>query len=192
MRLGRRRLEAVLLRAVQVYEVAPLAVNQFTAASVYHVGIDVYGIAGIGNGNYVVFGIYIAQVAEVALGTVRHEDVIGRNAETGIVTIGDGLAQKAIALLRTVAMESIAGRHIIYGTVHGLYAGLRYGQRNVADVHTDHLAAGMRLLIFTQLAGYRRKQVALRQFLKIIVNLHLYSISNQQSATPTSSLITIT
>ena len=107
--MGRRGhgLEAVGLVAVKVYEAAPAAVGQHASAAVDHVRVDVDRIARVGHRHDAVARIYVAEIAEVALGAVGDEDLVGGDVDAarGIVVGGHGLAQEGVALLRPVAVE---------------------------------------------------------------------------------------
>ena len=60
------------------------------------------------------------------------------NAARQVVVLHDGLAQKIVAALRTVAVEARLCCHLVNGFVHGLYHSRTERLRHVADAQTYH------------------------------------------------------
>ncbi len=85
--------------------------------------------------------------------------------------LGDGLAQKAVALLGAVAVEGFGGRQIVHRGVHGLHHRRRQGLGDVPDAHADERSLRVGLLVGGGAAGYFGEQVAAGQLLEMRVHM---------------------
>jgi hypothetical protein len=128
----------------------------------HDVRIDVDRIDRILNGDAVIRAEDVEDVAGVALGAVGDEDFVGRNVHTvgTVVVLGDGLAEEVVPLLRAVAAERLALRHLIDGRVHGRDAGGRQRLGDVADAEPDHLGLRVRVGVGLHAARDLGEQVA--------------------------------
>ena len=96
-------------------------------AAGHDVVVHVDRVDRVGNENRVVLVEQIQQVAQIAFGTVRNEDLrhVQRNAVTGVIVL-DGAAQELIALLAgDIAVEGVLVALLLDGFVHGLGHGCR-------------------------------------------------------------------
>ena len=81
----------------------------------HDVGVDVDRIDRIGDGDDVVGGEDVQDVAAVALGAVGDEDLVGGDVAAAArkSCLRDGLAQELVALLGAVALEGFAAGHFV-------------------------------------------------------------------------------
>ncbi len=144
--VGYLRNKAVALCARHVCNIAPSPVFKYAGASVHHVRVYVDGIDRVCHGHRVIPSHQFADVSGVAFGSVVNEHFtwVEMNASWQIVVLHDGLAQKGVALLRTVAVEGFLVRHLVYRLVHGLYDSRAQWLRNVAYAKAYDVRFGMR------------------------------------------------
>ena len=77
-------------------------------------------------------------VGGVALGPVRHEDLVGRHLGALAAVVGRyGVEQKIVALLGTVAAKGLLARHLVGAGLERVYDGRRQRQHHVADAQPD-------------------------------------------------------
>ena len=138
---GRDRRDVAIGRgAVQVGHPFIATVDIGARPPGHDVGVDVDGIYRIGDRQAGVAGEDFLDVAAVALGPVRDEDLVGLDpaAAGGVVVLSHRLAEEGIPLLRPVALEGGALGHLVGRGVERLDAHGRQGLRDVADPEADH------------------------------------------------------
>ena len=75
------------------------------------------------------------------------------------VVLQDGLAQEIVTLLRTVATESLSGRHLVDSLVHGLSDGRTQWLGDIADAEADNVGTRVHHLEGIDLLGNVSEQV---------------------------------
>ena len=84
--------------------------------------------------------------------------------------LGDGVAQKGVALLGPIAVEGLGGGEVVYGGVHGGDDGRGERAGDVADAHLDEARVGVRFLVGGGAPGDFREQVAAGQLLVVAID----------------------
>ena len=142
-------------------------------ATGHDVRVDVDGIDGIADRDLHVRAEKLLNVAAVAFRAVGDEDLVRRNVDAAVleVDLGDLLAQKGVALFRTVSVEIALASLIVHRLVHGGDDGRRQRLGDVADAETDHLRVRMRLLMCGHAMGDLRKEVSGLDFRVVFVNV---------------------
>ena len=167
-------MKVVLGGGGHVDDVRPaLGIRIVVAGAAGHgVGVHVDRIDRIAHGHDVVHGEDIADVAAVALGAVGDEDLVRGDGDVprGEIVLGDGVAQKGVALLGAVAVEGLGSGEVVYGGVHGGDDGRGERAGDVADAHLDEARFGVRLLVGGGAAGDFREQVAAGQLLVVAID----------------------
>ena len=140
------RAEIVLGVAGKIGDALVAAIRLQSAGAAGHdIGVQVYRVYRIRDGNGVIGAEDFLDVAAVALGTIRHEYLVSLNAQPLVVVFDDFIHQEAVALLRAVAPEGIGGCHFVYCLVHGLDAGLWQWQGYIAYAQGNDVSFRMRL-----------------------------------------------
>jgi hypothetical protein len=85
----------------------------------HHVGVEVHGVDGVGDGDAALVAENIEDVRGVALGAVGHKNFIGGHIDAARlkVIIRNRLAQKIITVLRAVALKGFAVGHFVHRRV---------------------------------------------------------------------------
>ena len=148
-------------------------VQDFTTS--HHIIVHVDRVDGVGHEDGVILAEQVQQVAQVALGAVRDEDLghIQRYTALGVV-LPDGLAQERIALLAgDVAVEGLLAALLLDGLVHGL--GDRSGQRqgDVTDPQADDIGLRVGFLVISDFMGDGAEEIALVQLGIMRIELHV-------------------
>ena len=132
--------KAVLGVALEVDEAFVGAVFIGVAGVADHdIGVDVNGVNGVGDGDFIAGAEDIEDVAGVALGAVGDEDFVGFDIEAaGLeVVVGDGVAEEVVALLRAITFEGFGNALFVDGVMHGVADGFGEGFGDVADAAAD-------------------------------------------------------
>ena len=142
------RHKSILRRAFQIGDsLVGTILASLTRMSRHDIRIDIDGIDRIHDGDPVVRAQDIKNIAPVALGAVGNEDLIVGNFQSTIpiILLCDRRTKEFIPLLRSVAMESPAGSHLVNGLVHRLTdsGGKRLG--HITDPASDQLGGGFRV-----------------------------------------------
>ncbi len=142
---GQGRIESVLRGGGQVDQarVAAFVVGRAGAAR-HHVGVDVHRIDRVGHGHHAVERKDLLHVGGVALGSVGDEDLIRLHLGALAAVVGrDGVKQKLIALLGTVAAKGLFARHLVGAGLERVHDGRGQGQHHVADAQPDNTCRRM-------------------------------------------------
>ena len=130
----RQRQEAVCL----------VCVSEYDLAARHNVGINVNRVNRVRNQNGVVSAENVEDVAEVALCTVRDEDLIGGELyAVGLVVADQRLVQEAVALLIAVAVEGLLLGLILNGCVQCVDNSRYQRTGYVTDAQTDDISLRM-------------------------------------------------
>ena len=170
--LGNLRYETVLSVAGHVDHIRPLTVLYRAGTTNHHVRIDVHGIDRVGHANGVVPANQFLNITGVALGTIVHEDLVDIqvDATRQEVVLQNGLAQEVVALLRTIAVESLSGAHLVGSLVHRLNHGRTQRLGDVTNTHGDDVGLGVHHFEGVHLLGNICKQIVAWQFQEMFVN----------------------
>ena len=135
--------------------------SERAGASAHDIGVDVDGIDGVSDADGAVATEYVANISGVALGAVADKDFVNvhLNAARTEVSVDDGLPQKLVSLLGTIAAEGLLVPHLLNGLVHGLYDGWSQGLRDVTDAEADDVCFWMTGLEGFYLVGDVAKEV---------------------------------
>ena len=154
-KVGGRGNEPVGGGAGEVDEPGIASVRRGAGAAGHHVGVDIDGIDGVGDGDLHVGAEQLLYVAAVALRAVGDEHLVGGNVDAAVleVVLCDGFAQEGVALLRTVAAERLAGGLVVDGPVEGGDDGRGERLGDVADAEADDLRAGVGVLVGLDAVG---------------------------------------
>ena len=127
-------------RALEVGDALVTAVDVGAGAARHDVGVDVDRVNGVGNREADVVGEDFLDVAAVALRAVGDEDFVGVDlaAAGGVIVLLHGLAQERVTLLRAVALEGGALRHLVGRGMERLDAHRRQRLGDVTDAEADH------------------------------------------------------
>ena len=139
-RVGDRGQEAVLLGAFEVGETLVPAVRTGGAGvPEHHVGVDIRGVDRIGHGDAASRGEDLEDVAAIALGAVREEDLVvgDRDAARAEVSLGDGGADRRVAGAGTVALEGRAVGELGGRRLHRAHGARRQRLGHIADPAAD-------------------------------------------------------
>ena len=139
--------KAILCRAGQIDDVRPPSVGtQHACPSAHDIGIDIDGVNRVGDGDAHVRTEQFLEVAGVALGTVADKYLVltDVDATTSEIVFYDGMAQKVVSLLRSVATERRSVGHLVGRTMQGFYDSRNERLGYVADAEADDL--GLRML----------------------------------------------
>jgi hypothetical protein len=144
---------------------------RISAATGHHVGVDVDGIAGVGDQDPAIGPEDLLDVPAVLLAAVRDEDLVGldRDAARLIVVPHDRVDEKVVASLGPVAVCALG--HVLRGVVERADDGWSQRQRNVADAETDHRGIGVRLREDAHPSADLRKQVAGLKLTVVVVDV---------------------
>ena len=159
--LGKVGHETVLCRRRHIAHVGPATFIVDATAAYHHVRVDIDRIDGVGHTDEVVPVQQFLEVARVRLGTVVDEYLVDVEVDaTGQeVVLQDGLAQEVVALLRTVATESLGGGHLVDSLVHGLDDGRTQRLCHIADAQGNDISLGMHHLEGIHLLSNVGKQI---------------------------------
>ena len=141
----------------------------------HHIGIHIHGINRVRHGDPVARPENVQNVARIALGAVRHVNLIHfhMHAVDLVGLFGDSLPQPEIALLRTIAVKALMGGQIVHRLVHGFNG--RHGQRfrHVSDAAADQPFGRLRMGLGKRIhaAPYFREQISRLQLEEVIVNI---------------------
>ena len=115
----------------------------------------------------------VKEVAQVALGTVGHEDLVETDLNTQtMIEILYRLANKLIALgVIAIPAERLSNAHLVHRFVHGLNDAGGEGQRHVSDTKSNNALFGVSLLVGGNLLCNGGKQIALLELIKRRVGL---------------------
>ena len=140
----------------------------------HHVVVHIHRVHRVGHQHGVVHIKQVQQVAQIALGAVRHKNFrdVQLYAVFGVVAL-NGLPQKLVALLAgDVAVKALLAALLVNGLVHRLGDRSRQRQCHVADAQTDDVPLRVGGLKFPHLAGDGAEQVAFVQFVVMLVQFH--------------------
>ena len=134
--------------ALEIDKAVIASVNIRAGAPSHDIRIDIHGIDRIGDGDFHILTEEFLDVAAVALRAVGNEDLVGGDVHPAILEVRfcDCLAEEAIALLGTVAVERLALCDVVDGLVHRLCHCGRQRLRDIADAETDDLCGWIFLL----------------------------------------------
>lgn len=105
----------------------------------HHVGVDVDGVDGISDGDFVAGSEDVQDVAGVALGAVGDEDFVGVDVEAAgfEIVVGDGVAEEVVALLGAITFEGFGNALFVDGIVHGIADGFGEGFGDITNAASD-------------------------------------------------------
>ena len=141
-------------------------------AASHGIGVNIDRIDRVTDGNRAVGGENVTDVAGVAFGAVRDENLIrlDLHPEAAIMDVGDFLPQEIIAKLRTIAAEGCGFRLFSDGLVQGGDDAGRQRPGHIANAQTDdrtvRIGSGER----TDALGDVGEQVAAGQAGVVFVN----------------------
>lgn len=144
---GQGRDEIIFCGGGHIIDVAPttgLGVV-LTGTAAHGVGVQIDGVDGVAQRNFIIHIEQVADIAAVALGAIGDEDLIGLDIHTarGEIMGGNGFPQEIIALVPAIAAERLRCAHLVNGFVHSLDDCGGQGAGDVADAQLDELGVRM-------------------------------------------------
>ncbi len=139
----------------------------------HHVRVQIHRVDRVGDGDTVVEGEDLLDVAGVAFRPVADEDLVGVDlGPPGLEILpGDRFAQKAVPLFGAVPAEGLRSGHFVHRPVQRLDAGPGQRAGDVADPQFDDLAAGAGRLERGDPPGDLREQVGRLEFQVMLVDM---------------------
>ncbi len=139
----------------------------------HDVRVHIDGVDGVAHRYLDVLVEKFLDVAAIALGAVRDENLVRGDIHSarGEVDGGDLLAQEGVALLGPVAVERRARAFVVHGFAHGRENGRSERFRHVADAQADDLGVRMRRLVRIHAVRDFRKEIAGLDFLVVFVDV---------------------
>jgi len=108
-----------------------------------HAGVDVDGVGGVLHRHGGARPEHHLEAADVALGPVGDEDLARLDRSPGVEALGDGLAQRGVALLGAVPGVAVGRAHARGARDEAGRDGRRDGLSRVADAEADDLGVGV-------------------------------------------------
>ena len=81
----------------------------------------------------------------------------------------DGIDEEVVAVLRTIAAESLSVGTFIHRTVHRLDGSIRQWSGHITDAKTNEVGFGMQGFIFVHLLGNLSEEITLGELLVVCV-----------------------
>ena len=147
--------KAILGGGGQIAHIRPTSFLTSATAAYHHVRVDINRIDRVSHTYKVVPMQQLLKVACVALSTVVNEDLVSVevDATRQEVVLQNGLAQEVVALLGTVAAETLGGGHLVDSPVHRLDDGRTEWLCDIANTKRYDIDLGMHHLEGIDLLG---------------------------------------
>jgi len=132
-------------------------------SAVHSVGINVYGVSGVGDEHYVIIAKNVYDIAAVALSAVVYSYLVSLYFYAkALVVAADGIFEEIIACAAVlVALVSFFNAHFVSALFHSLYYALGDRLGNVAYTHADNVGVRVRLGKSLYLLGDVDKKIIL-------------------------------
>lgn len=144
----------------------------------HDVGIHIHGVDRVRHGHHTLGRKQLLKVAHVGLGPVADKNFVRAQVHAArlVVIFRNNLAQKGVALFRTVPAKKGRVAHFVHSLVQGFDDGGDQRTGHVAYAQADDAAVGVGVLERGHLAGDVREKIVALELEKITVDRSLHGL----------------